>query len=76
MSNPIKKLISRGSADNATDAAAGCSNALMEQFNQFRRTFSGNPQEAINKLLSSGRYNQAQIDQARAIAQKLRGMFR
>ena len=72
MANPIKSLINNNTGVNTN----GVNNSLIEQFNQFKRTFSGDPQSVVNKLLSSGRFNQAQIEQAKAIAQQLRGMIR
>ena len=42
--------------------------AMLQQFNQFRQQFQGDPRAEINKLLQSGRITQAQLDQAQQMA--------
>ena len=37
---------------------------LMQQFNQFRKNFQGNPQQQVQQLLNSGRITQEQYDRA------------
>lgn len=49
--------------------------SLLEQFKAFKRTFSGDPQAMINNMLNSGRFNNAQIEQAKSLANELRSMF-
>lgn len=49
---------------------------MMAQFNQFKQTFKGDPQETINKMLQNGQINQTQIDQAKQMAQQFRSMMR
>lgn len=41
----------------------GISN-LIQRFQQFKQSFSGNPQEQVQQLLNSGKVSQAQYDQA------------
>ena len=36
---------------------------LIQRLEQFRQTFSGNPQQMIQSMLNSGRINQAQLNQ-------------
>lgn len=36
---------------------------MMQQFNQFRSTFQGNPQQKVQELLSSGQMTQEQFNQ-------------
>lgn len=38
--------------------------ALMQQFQQFRRTFQGDPRQQIQQMLNSGKVTQAQYNQA------------
>lgn len=45
--------------------------AMLQQFNQFRQQFQGDPRAEINKLLQSGRITQAQLDQAQQMAQQM-----
>ena len=44
---------------------------MLKQFQQFRQTFSGNPQQQVQQLLNSGKVSQAQYNQAVQIAQQL-----
>lgn len=48
---------------------------LMQQFNQFRQTFQGNPQQQIQQLLNSGKVSQQDYNQAYQIAQQLQQMM-
>lgn len=50
-------------------------NNIVQRFMQFRRNFSGNPQQQIQQLLNSGKITQAQYDQAVRQAQSLRKML-
>ena len=45
--------------------------AMLQQFQQFRVQFQGDPRAEINKLLQSGRITQAQLDQAQRMAQQM-----
>lgn len=50
-------------------------NNIVQQFNQFRNTFKGDPKEQIQQLLNSGRITQAQYDQAVQKAKALQNML-
>lgn len=39
-------------------------NNIMQRFNEFRRTFSGDPQQKVQELLNSGRVSQEQYNRA------------
>ena len=41
---------------------------LMNQYEQFRNTFNGDPQKKVQEMLNSGQITQAQVDQARSMA--------
>ena len=45
---------------------------MMQQFNQFRSTFQGNPQQKVQELLSSGQMTQEQFNQLSNMAQQFR----
>lgn len=38
-------------------------NNLINQFLQFRKTFTGNPQQMVQSMLNSGRISQEQVNQ-------------
>lgn len=44
---------------------------MMQQFNQFRRQFNGNPKQMVMQMVQSGRISQAQLDQAQQMARQL-----
>lgn len=48
---------------------------LMQQFNQFRQTFQGNPQQQVQQLMNSGKVSQQQYNQAYQMAQQFQKMM-
>ncbi len=50
-------------------------NPLIQRFQQFRQTFTGNPQQQVQQLLNSGRITQAQYNQAVQTAQQMMKMM-
>lgn len=49
---------------------------FMQRFQQFRQTFSGNPQQMVQQLLQSGKVSQAQYQNAMRLAQQMQGMMK
>lgn len=49
---------------------------IMSQVNQLKQKFNGDPQQAINQMLQSGRINQNQLEQARQMANQIQSMLR
>ena len=41
---------------------------MMQAFNQFRQSFSGDPKQAVQNLLNSGRMSQPQFNQLQQMA--------
>ena len=50
-------------------------NNLMQRFQQFKQSFTGNPQQQVQQLLNSGKVSQAQYNQAVQMAQQLQSML-
>lgn len=50
-------------------------NGFMQNFQRFRQTFSGNPQQQIQSLMNSGKISQAQYDAAVQKANMLKNML-
>ena len=48
---------------------------MVQQFIQFRNTFKGNPQEEVQKLISSGKISQSQLNQAQNMARDLQNLL-
>lgn len=61
--NPLYEQMRQGSGD------------LLSQFNAFKRSFSGNPQQVIQNMLNSGRITQAQLNSAMQRANQMAKMF-
>ena len=51
-------------------------NNFLSRFNQFRSTFTGDPEQQVKQLLSSGRISQEQFNQAAQIANQLRQLIK
>lgn len=51
-------------------------NNVMNQFNQFRSTFQGDPQQKVQELLNSGQMTQAQYQQLSQMAQVFQQLMR
>lgn len=48
---------------------------IMQRFEQFRKTFSGNPQQQVQQLLNSGRVSQQAYNNAYQMAQQFQRMM-
>jgi len=62
--NPLYEMMSKKSQPN-----------IIQQFNQFRQNFRGNPQQQVQNLLNSGKITQQQYDEAVKKANQLKSMF-
>ena len=49
---------------------------FLNQFNQFRSTFSGNPEQQVRQLIQSGRMSQQQFNQLAQTANQLRQLLK
>ena len=50
--------------------------ALLQQFNQFRNNFRGNPKDTVMEMVRSGRISQNQLNQLQQAASAFQAMFR
>ena len=66
MANPFFKAMGGGQIPGPM----GQFQRLMQQFNQFRATFQGDPKAEVEKLLQSGKMSQQQVNQLQAMAQQ------
>ena len=65
--NPLYNMINQKPANNN----------ILRQFQEFRKSFKGDPQQQVQQLLNSGKVSQEQYNQAVQMAntlQKLLGM--
>lgn len=51
--------------------ADGGFGGMIEQLNEFRRTFQGDPQQEVQRLLASGRMTQQQYNQLAGMANQI-----
>lgn len=49
---------------------------FVQQFNQFRSSFRGDPRQKVQELLSSGQMTQQQFQQLSSMAQQIQKMMR
>jgi hypothetical protein len=49
--------------------------SLKQQFLDFKKSISGDPQQIIQQMLNSGRISSQQLEQAKAMAQQFRGLL-
>lgn len=63
MSNPIYGLLN------------GQQNNLLAQFQRFKQSFNGDPNQTINQMLQSGKVTQEQVNRATQIANQMKGML-
>lgn len=66
--NPLYTMLSN-------QAPANNMQGLLSRFQQFRNTFSGNPQQQIQQMLNSGKITQSQLDAAVQQAQQFKNML-
>ena len=44
---------------------------VVNQFNQFKNTFQGNPQQKVQELMNNGQMSQAKFDSISKLAQQI-----
>lgn len=70
MANPLFAAM-----NGQTAGAPGGMTDMISRFNQFRQAFSGDPRQAVQQLLNSGRMTQAQYNQLARQATELRNIL-
>lgn len=49
---------------------------VLQQFQQFRNSFQGNPQAVVQQMLQSGQINEAQLQQAMQMAKQFQNFIK
>lgn len=49
---------------------------MLQQFNQFRASFQGDPKQEVMRLVQSGHMSQQQLNQLQAMATQFEHLFR
>ncbi len=65
MPNPLYQALAGG----YMPSMFGPFQLILQQFNQFRQNFHGDPQKEVEKLLQSGKMSQQQLNQLQQAAQ-------
>lgn len=75
--NPLANMFGRRPANNqAPNNGFGNAMNMMQQFNQFRSNFQGDPRQAVMNLLSSGQMSQEQFNQLSQMARTFQNGIR
>nr|DAE70763.1 MAG TPA: hypothetical protein [Caudoviricetes sp.] len=72
MPNPLFNVLGGG----RTPGAMGQFQQMMQQFQQFRNNFQGDPKQEVEKLLQSGKMSQQQLNQLQAMAQQFQSFLK
>ena len=70
MANPFFNALGGG------NTPVGRFRQMLQQFNQFRSSFQGDPKAEVEKLLQSGRMSQQQLNQLQAMAKQFESFLR
>lgn len=71
MSNPLIGMMAKQAVGNMPQTH------MIQQFQQFRKGWTPeSAQQQINQMLQSGKINQQQLEQAKAMAQQMQGLFK
>lgn len=62
MSNPLYQMMSN--------------NNLVQQFQQFKNTFKGDPKEKVQQMLNNGQITQEQVNRAVQMAEQFKTILR
>lgn len=72
MSNPI---FQRFGGSNTPQNPLGNMMNLVQQFNQFKTNFRGDPKQQVQQLLESGQMSQEQFNQLSEMAKQFQSIF-
>ena len=68
MSNPLFQMFGQQAAPQS-QGPFNNPMQMIQQFNQFRNNFQGNPQQKVQEMLNTGQMTQEQFGQLSAMAQ-------
>lgn len=73
MNNPLFKLLG---GQMPMPGRMGNMQNLVQQFQQFRNSFRGDPKQQIQQMLNSGRVSQEQYNNAMRMAQQMQNLLK
>lgn len=71
MANPLFQAMGGGSMPGPL----GQFQRMMQQFQQFRQSFQGDPKAEVEKLVQSGKISQQQLNQLQQMAQQFKNLL-
>lgn len=71
MSNPLFQALGGGQMAGPIGGFA----QMVQQFNQFKASFKGDPKAEVEKLLQSGAMSQQELNQLQAMAKEFGHLF-
>lgn len=72
MANPLFQALGGGQMPGPM----GQFQRMMQQFQQFKANFQGDPQQEVQKLLQSGKITQQQLNQIQQMAKQFQTMVK
>ena len=72
MANPLFQALGSGQMPGPM----GQFQHMMQQFQQFKANFQGDPQQEVQKLLQSGKITQQQLNQIQQMAKQFQTMVK
>lgn len=66
MPNPLMQAM----GGSSMPGPLGNMQQMVQAFQQFKQTFSGDPKQTVQQMLNSGRINQQQLNQAQQMAKQ------
>lgn len=73
MANPLFNALGGGTP--SLPGPMGDFAQMMQQFQQFKANFQGDPQAEVQKLLQSGKMSQSQLNQLQSVARQFMQMM-
>ena len=74
MPNPLFNALGGGRAPQMP-GQMGQFQRMMQQFQQFKANFTGDPKAEVEKMMQSGKLTQQQLNQLQAVARQFQGLL-
>ena len=71
MANPLFQALGGGQMPGQM----GQFQRMMQQFQQFKANFNGDPKAEVEKMMQSGKLTQQQLNQLQAVARQFQGLL-
>lgn len=74
MPNPLFNALGGGRAPQMP-GQMGQFQRMMQQFQQFKANFNGDPKAEVEKMMQSGKLTQQKLNQLQAVARQFQGLL-